>query len=89
MKRCLKNNINIKEGSAIIISCPEADNVTILLLEQRLILEILSNHCVKLYCSVHDKFTDVASGKAIKKTKKEATVDEFKTSNSKIKMKSY
>ena len=38
--------------------CPEADNVTILLLQQKLIYKLINDHNIKLFSAIHSKVVD-------------------------------
>ena len=87
-KRFILNNPGTA-GSSVVINCPEADNVTILLLEHQLISEVIENHDVSLYCTVHNKIVDAKTGKPTKKAKETATIEEFRSLGSKIKMDFY
>ena len=73
-------------GSSIIMSCPEADNVTILLLEHHLISNIIDQYNIKLFCTIHNKTVDVKSKKPTKKPKESSTVPEFAALSSKVKI---
>ena len=85
MKRFLDHSPNVV-GHSIVINCPEADNVTILLLEHALISKIMRMHAIKIYCAIHNKVVDVKTGKPCKKPKEDANVDEFQVLSSKVKM---
>ena len=84
----LKNNTDA-QGSSIIMHCPEADNVTILLLEHSLIQDLLRNHSVRLFCSIHRKLVDIKTKKPTRKVKEAASVLDFKESSSKMKINFY
>eukprot|EP00794_Sanderia_malayensis_P011535 gene11535-12728_t len=88
LKRFWDQNPNVHDSS-IIINCPEADNVTILLLEHYLINDIINDYAIKLFCAIHNKLVNVKTGKPTKKTKKDANVEEFRDMSSKVKMNFY
>eukprot|EP00794_Sanderia_malayensis_P010665 gene10665-11794_t len=88
LKRFLDQNPNVHNNS-IIIKCPEADNVTILLLEHYLINDIINDYAIKLFCAIHNKLVNVKTGKPTKKPKKDANVEEFRDMSSKVKMNFY
>ena len=69
-KRFILNNPGTT-GSSVVINCPEADNVTILLLEHQLISEVIENHDISLYCTVHNKIVDAKTGKPTKKQRRQ------------------
>ena len=83
------NNNTDAQGSSIIMHCPEADNVTILLLEYSLIQGLLRNLSVRLLCSIHRKLVDIKTKQPSRKVKEVASVSEIKESSSKMKINFY
>ena len=51
------------ESSSMIMHCPEGDNGAILLLETSLSCDLLRNHSVRLFCSIHGKLVDIRTKK--------------------------
>ena len=86
LKRYVELNAN-NYNNAIVINCPEADNVTILLLKYQLLSQLINGNTISLYCSV--QLVDAKPGKPTKKPKKQANIEEFKQLSSKIKMNFY
>ena len=84
LKRFLDHNSTI-QGSSIVINCPEADNVTTLLLEHHLISQIIRTREIRIYCAIH-KSVDAKTGKPCKKAKEDASVEEFQALSSKVRM---
>ncbi len=89
LKSFFDNNSNAAPNSSIVINCPEADNVIILLLEHQLLKNLINSYNIHLYCAVHEKLVDVKTGKPTKKPKESANVEEFCSLSSKIKMNLY
>lgn len=77
------------KDSSVIISCPEADNVTILLLEHQLLSELIAETNIHLFSAIHPKIVDQRTKKPAKKAKETATVEEFTTLSSKVKLNFY
>ena len=48
------------ERTLVIVSCPEADHFSILLLCYKAILELLDKHRCDLYCAIHNRLVDSA-----------------------------
>ena len=46
------------ERTLVIVSCPEADHFSILLLCYKAILELLDKHRCDLYCAIHNRLVD-------------------------------
>ena len=88
LKRFLLTTSHVT-GSSIVIACPEADNVTILLLKHQLLKGLLEQYSIHLYCTVHNKVVDVTTGKTTKKPKESANIEEFRALSSKVKMDFY
>ena len=88
LRQFLRNNSDVG-GSSIIIHCPEADNITILLLEHKLIEDIVRRFSIHLFCSVHNKLVDAKTKQPTKKAKETASIEDFKESASKIRMNFY
>ncbi len=76
LKRFLDNGH--PSGTSVIINCPEADNVTILLLQHRLISEIISTHSIKLYCAIHNKLKILRQGNPQNSQKKMQQLKTFR-----------
>ena len=63
------------ERTLVIVSCPEADHFSILLLCYKAILELLDKHRCDLYCAIHNRLVDSAKEPAEAPIKRKTVKD--------------